>query len=95
MEFQKTTSEQILELRGVVQGRRILIIVTQASANAVLEFQHAGDTWRADPRFLGSNINGVMINELIAPSSKLRLRFLDVPTQPYFVSVPQEFTPSD
>jgi hypothetical protein len=95
MEFQKTTSAQTLELHGVVQGRRILIIVTQASANAVLEFQHAGDTWRVDPRFAGLHTSGVMINEIMAPSSKLRLRFLTAPTQPYFVSIPQEFTPSD
>lgn len=86
MEFQKASTEQVLNLKGIPQGRDTTIVITEASQNCELWFQHAGDTWRKDPRFTGVPTGGVIIQTLSAPSAVLQLRFVAAPTKTYYVS---------
>lgn len=86
-----TSSQQILNLPCVTEGRRHGITVTNTGlASVVLEFRNGTDpTWRPFPGFDGTSAP-VIFGIFFATSPKFRLNFSAVPVAPYFVSVVQE-----
>lgn len=89
--FQKTSSAQTLELRGVTQGRLLIIAITNATSNCELQFKHGDDaTWRVDPRFVGTHTAGVLVEEIIPVSATLRIVFTAPPAGSYYLSLAEE-----
>jgi hypothetical protein len=96
MEMQFTSSAQVLNLAGLVQGRKVMIVITGATQNCELQFKHASDpNWRKHPGFSGVHTAGVVVEEIRCPSATMRLSFAGVPAGPYFVSVAHESVPSE
>ena len=98
MTFQSDKTE--LRLYGVVEGRRYAIVITGDDAALTanppaIKFRHAGDPkYRTLPGFdSATNGDGVVANEVLAPSPDMVLTF-DSSPGPYYVSV-VSFTTSE
>ena len=89
--FHACTSNTILTLFSLEQGRNITLILTKATQDCVLEFKHSNDDdWIIYPAFSGIVEEGILIEEFRCISSNMRIRFLAAPTQDYYASMVTE-----
>lgn len=78
------TNERYQVLKGLEQGRKVTLVITGATQNCELQFQHGGDTtWYAYPGFSGAHAGGVIVENFTCISSKMRVAFDAVPTGDY------------
>ena len=87
--MQHIGSQQVVNLHGLEQGQFMSIVLTEASSNCVLEFQHVTDDekWNLYPGFVGMHDDGVIVERMKCISGKMRLRFLSAPTKDYLLSI--------
>jgi len=94
MSFQAASQLQELPLSRLLdnlqQGQTMTIVVTNAPAGvASLEFKHANDPeWRVHPGFDGTaSADDVIVQSLVCLSATMRLVFVGVPVEDYYVSI--------
>lgn len=91
---QYTGNEKEHVLKNLEQGQLMTIVITGATENCVLEFQHMSDsTWHVMPNFDGTHADGVVVQEVRCISGRMRVNFADSPDA-YSLSLTWAATPS-
>ncbi len=75
-------------LTDLHQGQIMTLLITDATENCVLEFQHnQSATWHTMPGFNGNHVSGVVVQDFRCVSGKMRVRFLAAPSAQYEMSL--------